>query len=577
MLMTPHKDIPSPGRRLGALLTLRPLRLMGSLLIYLGLIGGIISVGCSKRTTPVEIGEKEQILFIANGTEPNELDPHLVNGIVEHKILQALFEGLLVPHPETLEPTPGVAEQWEVSEDGRLYTFFLRDNARWSNGDPVTAHDFTYSFQRILSPNLAAEYAYMLYTLKNAAAFHQGTLTDFGKVGAKALDDYTLQLELEAPLPYFLSLILHFSWYPLHPPSISENGSIDERDTQWTRSEQLISNGPFELKDWRLWDSLVVRKNPYYWDQSNVRLQEIHFLPIDNAHTEERAFRAGQVHITEALPKPKINAYKESGSPCLRIDPYLGVYYYLLNTTRPPLDDSRVRRALSLAVDRDAIVNNITRGGEEAARNFTPPETGGYTASFCLQESTTQAQQLLTQAGYPNGHGFPTIELLYNTSETHKIIAEAIQQMWKQKLNINVRLLNQDWKVYLASRRARDYQIARASWIGDYNDPNTFLDLWTSYSGNNHSGWSNEDYDQLIKQAGRTLDPHQRLEFFQQAETLLVTQLPMIPIYFYKKVYLIDPSVKNWYPNILDWHPYKYIYLSGSSEHTDKAPDLPSN
>lgn len=552
----------------------RPLQLVPPLILGWGILSLAINVGCSKRITPVELGDKQQILFIANGTEPNELDPHLVNGVVEQKILQGLFEGLLSPDPKTLEPRPGVAERWEISQDQRTYTFFLRENARWTNGDPLTSHDFVYSYQRILSPNLAAEYAYMLYPLKNAEPYHQGKVTDFDHVGVTALDDHTLELELEAPLSYFLSLILHFSWYPLHPPSIAKHGAIDQRNTHWTRAEKLISNGAFELKDWRLWDAVVVRKNPFYWDQANVRLQEIHFLPIDNAHTEERAFRAGQVHITESLPKPKVQAYKEKASPFLRIDPYLGVYYYLLNTTQPPLDDIRVRCALSLTVDRRAIVDNITRGGEQAALNFTPPETGGYTPPHSFKEDTAKAQHLLAQAGYPNGQDFPTLELLYNTSETHKIIAEAIQQMWKEKLNIDVRLINQDWKVYLAARRSKDYQIARASWVGDYNDPNTFLDLWTSYSGNNHSGWNKRDYDHLIKQAGRTLDPRRRHELFQEAENLLISEHPMIPIYFYKKVYLIDPSVKNWHSNILDWHPYKYVYLDSSSSE-NATTDVP--
>ena len=521
----------------------------------------LAGIGCKKRVTPVELGDQEQILFLANTTEPNELDPHIVTGVVEHKILKALFEGLVTPNPKTLEPEPGVADRWEISADGLTYTFYFCEDARWSNGDRVTAHDFHFSFQRMLSPNLAAEYAYMLFPLKNAEAYNRGTIDDFAQVGVRVVDNEILKLELESPIPYFLSLLQHFAWFPVHPPSILKYGAMDERGTYWTRDAELVTNGPFKLKKWKLWDAITVEKNPHYWDAEQVRLHQIQFLPIDNINTEERAFRAGQIHITTAIPKSKIQLYQKQKSAYLRIDPYLSTYYYLINVTDETLADMRVRRALSLSLNRRSIVETILRGGEAVALHFTPPGIAGYTPDPLGREDPNEARRLLAEAGYPDGEGFPVLELLYNTSENHKLIAEAVQQMWRKHLNIEVRLLNQDWKVYLASRRAKDYQVARASWLGDYNDPNTFLDMWTAHSGNNHSGWSNPQYDSLIKEAAQMSDPQKRFEIFQQAEAILLKASPIIPIYFSKNTYLIQPSVKNWHPNPLDWHPYKYVYL----------------
>ena len=287
----------------------------------------------------------------------------------------------------------------------------------------------------------------------------------------------------------------------------------------------------------------------------------IRFYPIDNQNTEERGFRAGQLHVTNTLPPHKIQTYKGLNHSALRIDPDLGVYYYLINTTVPPLDNPKVRKALSLAIDRISIVENITRGGQEPAYHYTPPGAGGYVSQSRLVENIDYAKQLLAEAGYPHGEGFPSIELLFNTSESHKAIAEAIQDMWKERLGVKITLTNQDWKVYLKTRREKGYQIARAAWIGDYNDPNTFLDMWTSESGINHSGWGSEKYDQLIRDAAKEQDPEKRFGIFQEAEKILIEESVMIPIYFYKSVYLKDPSVKNWYPNILNWHPYKHVDL----------------
>jgi oligopeptide transport system substrate-binding protein len=325
-----------------------------------------------------------------------------------------------------------------------------------------------------------------------------------------------------------------------------------------------VGNGPFVLDQWRVNDVIVVKKSPTYWDRDHVRLNAIHYYPIESDDTEERAFRSGQLHSTEMMPLSKIDYYKTNYPDLLNISPFLGTYFYRINVTKPPLNDKRVRRALALAIDRESLVKNVRRGGELPAFNYTPPGTAGYTCRASLHEDLAEARRLLAEAGYPDGKGLPTIELLYNTLEAHRTLAEAIQQMWKKNLGIDVQLVNQEWKVYLDSQRTLNYQICRAAWIGDYVDPNSFLDEFVTGGGNNETGWSNAEYDRLIAEAARTGDPAQRLEVFQKAEAILMDELPIIPIYFYTRVYLKRPELKGWYPTLLDNHTFKYVYLENN-------------
>ena len=517
--------------------------------------------GCGRRETRVEVGDREQILYKGNGSEPQELDPDIVTGVSEYHILMSLFEGLVSEDPHDLHPVPGVAERWDVSPDGTVYTFHLRNNAKWSNGDPVVARDFLESYKRMLAPTLASEYSYMHYVVKNAQAYNEGRITDFDQVGYKVLDDHTFQVTLENSTPYFLSLLLHHSWFPVHLPTIRKYGDPYLRGSKWTRVGRFVGNGAFVLAKWRVNDVIVVKKSPTYWDRDRVRLNEIYFLPIESDETEEHAFRAGQLHVTETLPLSKIDFYKKNYPDLLHIEPYLGTYFYRINVTKPPLNDKRIRRALALTIDRESLVADVLRGGQLPAFCLTPPGTAGYTCRTQLHENIAEAKRLLAEAGYPGGKGLPPIELLYNTLEAHRIIAESIQQMWNKSLGIEVHLVNQEWKVYLDSQRTLNYQVCRASWIGDYVDPNSFLDMWLTGGGNNETGWSNPEYDRLIAEAARTTNPQQRLEVFQKAEAILLDELPIIPIYFYTHVCAQRPEVKGWYPTILDNHPYKYVYL----------------
>lgn len=517
---------------------------------------------CSEKTTPVEQGIAAQALHIGNQTEPQDLDPHIVTGVPEFHIMEALFEGLVIAEPKELKPAPGVARSWEVAEDGLTWTFHLRPDALWSNGDRVTAADFHFSMQRILSPKLGSEYAYMLFCLEGAESYNSGNLADFSGVGVTVEDDTTLILRLARPTPYFLSLLAHHSWFPVHRETVLKFGKIDTRGSEWTRPGNFVGNGPFRLAAWEINRAITVEKSDRYWDAGAVRLQSINFYPIDNQQTEERSFRTGEIHMTSGLSPAKIGWYRTNRPEVLRVDPYLGTYFYLLNVTKPPLDNPLVRKALSLAIDREAIVTHILKGGQLPATCFTPPNTGGYRADSAVRFDTLAAKRILSETGYgEGGETFPAVELLYNTSETHHTVAQAVQQMWKRYLGIEVTLVNQEWKVYLASKLAGDFSIARMGWIGDYNDPMTFLDMWVTGGGNNNSGWSNSRYDSCISAAASGKTREERFRAFHEAERVLLNELPILPVYFYTNVYLLHPAVKGWYPNLLSIHNYKYVYL----------------
>lgn len=503
----------------------------------------------------------KMILHRGNGSEPSDLDPQIVTGVPEHMILMGLFEGLTDEDPKDLHPIPGVAERWEISPDLLTYTFFLRKNAKWSNGDAFTARDFFEAYKRMLEPTLAAQYAYMHHVVKNAQAYNEGKLKDFSQVGYKVIDDQTFQVTLIGPTPYFLSLVNHTSWMPVHLPTLAKHGKPYERGNKWTRPENFVGNGPFTLDQWKVNEILTIKRNPHYWDAKTVKLDGLAFYPISSSETEERMFRANQLHVTETVPLSKIPGYRKNHAELIRIEPYLSTYFYRINVTKPPLNDKRVRKALALAIDRASITENILKAGQIPAFNITPPGTGGYTARGKFSGDLAEAKKLLADAGFPDGKGFPPFELLYNTSESHRVIAEAIQQMWKKNLGIEAKLLNQEWKVYLDSQRQMNYQICRAGWTGDYVDPNTFLDMWLTDGGQNETGWSNKDYDRLIAEAARTGDAAARHELFQKAEIILMDELPIIPIYHYTRQHLISPKLKGWHPTLLDHHPYKHLWF----------------
>ena len=528
----------------------------------------LLAVGCGKRgpattnSTAAATTTPGQVLRIGNGTEPQDLDPHIVTGVPEHRILMALFEGLVTENPKDLSPEPGVAEKWEISPDGLVYTFHFRPDLKWSDGTPLTAGTFVRSYQRMLTPSLAAEYSYLLHFVRNAKDYNEGKLKDFSQVGFKAVDDRTLVVTLNSPTPFLLKILAsHYSWYPVPIHVIEKFGGLNRKGTAWTRPENIVSNGAFKLKEWRQQQNLVVARNPHYWDRAIVKLDEIHFLPVENQDTEERMFRTGQLDMTNELPLAKTDVYKKENPDALRIDPYLGVYFYRINNTQPPLNDKRVRRALALAIDRESLVKNVVRGGQAPAYGLTYPGTAGYAPAAKLNGTVEDAKRLLAEAGYPNGQGFPKVDLLYNTSQNHRVIAEAIQQMWRRNLGIEIGLRNEEWKVYLDSQDNLAYGLQRAGWIADYVDPHVFLEIWGSDNLNNDTGFKNADYDALLKQALSARTEEERYALYQKMDAILVEEVPVIPIYFYTKVAAMNPKVKGFHPTLLDNHPFKYVYL----------------
>jgi oligopeptide transport system substrate-binding protein len=519
----------------------------------------IALVSCGGSERPVDVAARDGILLMGNGAEPMSLDPHLVTGVPENKIISALMEGLIAYHPtDADEPEPGVAEAWEHNEDYSVWRFRLRGNARWTNGDPVTAGDFVYSWQRMLSPALGSQYAEMLYVIHNAQAFHEGQIQDFGQVGARAIDDRTLEVRLTGSTPHFLTMLKHYSFFPVNPRAVEQFGGMTERQNRWSTVENYVGNGPFRLAQWTTNQIIRAEKNPEYWDAARVQLNEIHFFPIENVNSEETAFRAGRLHVTNTVSPDRIPSFRQSMPDQLRIDPYLGTYFFRLNVTRAPLNDPRVREALNLAVDRQLLVDRVSQGGQTPASGFTPPGLDDYPTMDRVQFNPQRARQLLAEAGFPGGRGFPKKEILINTSEAHRKIAEAVQAMWRQHLGIDVGIYNQEWKVYLDAQSNLDYDIARAGWIGDYPHPMTFLEIFTTGNGNNDTGWTNSNYDALIRQA-QAGSPEERLRLLRQAETILLNELPVVPLYWYTRTYLLDPRVQGWHPTLLDNRPYKYV------------------
>jgi oligopeptide transport system substrate-binding protein len=502
-------------------------------------------------------GDQRADLVILNGAEPESIDPAVITGQLDGRICYALFEGLL--HFDRFgKPQPGIAENWDLSSDGKTYTFHLRANARWSNGDPVTAKDFLLSWKRILLPETASEYAYLLYHVKNAQPYNEGTLKDFGSVGLTAIDDRTFRVELEAPVPYFLDLCSFATLLPVHLATVEKYGD------EWIKPDKLVNNGPFLLKEWRLNYRIRLQKNPLYWDASHVALNTIDALPIDNSITAYNfyASKVADLILDKGLTPPSLIPELKS-RPDFHAAPFLGNYFIRFNVKRKPLADVRVRQAFAMAIDRERIVQKITQAGEPPAYSFTPPGTAsGYQPPKMFGRDVQKARRLLAEAGYPDGKGFPTVTYLYDSKKLNEDIAVEIQNMLSDALGVHIELQKQEWKVYLNSLSRLDYDFARSSWVGDYNDPNTFIDCFVSGGGNNRTGWSNKAYDDLVAAAAMEANSAKRSQIFQQAEEILLNQgTPICPLYYYVGIQIYDgQKFGGIEPNLLDEHPFREMY-----------------
>ena len=526
-------------------------RIVGLLLILT--LAVIIFTGCGNK-------EAGKYIRFAVGAEPESLDSRKVVDDVSSKILAQLYEGLTALDEKAV-PVPAAAEKWEISPDGLKYTFYLRPEAKWSNGEPVTASDFEYAWKTELSPDFASRNAYMLFCLKNGEAYNNGQASA-DDVGVKAVAPYILEVTLEQPAPYFLALMAHHAYYPVHRATVEKNGS-------WASAPQtIISNGPFRIVKWVHSSKIELVKNGQYWDAAKVKMLRLDILLIENANTEVVMFDSNQIDIGRSPPSAVIPKMLKEGT--LKIYPHLATYYYVFNVTRPPFDNPKVRQAFNLALDRRAIIKNVAKGEQQPALAFVPPgladaesgvefrQTGG---DYFKDNDVEAARKLLAEAGYPGGRGLPPVTLIYNTSEGHKAIAEAAQEMWKKNLGVDVMLTNQEWKVFISTRNKGDFQIARDGWVGDYPDPMTFIDLFTTDSGNNDAQYRKAEYDKLVALAKNSADQAARMQTMHQAEKLLMDDAVVAPVYFYTDLIYAKSYVKGLRVTILGTIYFKEAYI----------------
>jgi oligopeptide transport system substrate-binding protein len=502
--------------------------------------------------SPLSAMAYEGEFIIANGAEPQGIDPALIEGVPEHQIYMALFEGLTTYDPKTADPIPGLAKSWVVSNGGKTYTFKLR-NAKWNDGVPITAQTVVESWLRFLDPATAAPYAWFPNMFIAGAEDYNGGKAGKEAVGIRALDRMTFQMDLIGPLPYVLGALPHYSFavVPMHV--------IKKYGKNWTKTENFVSNGPFKLEKWLPQDKLTVVPNKMYWDATSVSLARIVYLASDDNNTNHNMYLNGEVDWNREIPLDQVEAAQ------LRDDyqtgPYLGTYYYVVNNKRAPFDDVRVRKALDMSFDKAVLCEQVAKAGQIPATAMVP-KMAGYEPTPGHPYNIEMAKKLLAEAGYPNGRGFPEFKILYNTSEGHKKIAEYIQQEWSENLNINVSLINQEWKTYLNTRREHDFEVARAGWIGDYQDPNTFLDMFLAGGAMNGGQYDNPEYDRLIKKAAMMEAGPGRMAVLRQAEDHFITNdAGVIPIYTYVTKNMIDRGKwGGWHNNTMDYHPPKNLF-----------------
>lgn len=546
------------------------------ILLSLLLVVSVFVSACSSdnetpTTEPEEptTGEEqtgEKILRTNNSSEPGSLDPALAQGTHESWILNNLFEGLM-KHDSTGQIIPGMAKEYTLSEDNLTYTFTLRDDIKWSNGDPVTAQDFEFAWKRALDPELAADYAYQLYYIKGAEKYNSGEGT-VDEVAVKALDDKTLEVTLEAPTAYFLDLCAFYTYYPV-------NKAVAEANPDWAKDPSTyVSNGAFKLKSWEHNAKITLAKNENYYDKDNIKLDGIDFDIIEDENTAWQKYEGGEYDILVTLPQAVVAQLKAENNPELQIGPEVGTYYYNLNNDKKPFNNKKVRQALVYALDRQTIVDKIAQGGQIPATGIVPPglldengedyrKTTGDFIGYDLEKAKTLLAEGLAEEGMTvedfNAQGFV---LLYNTSEAHKKIAQAAQEMWRTNLGLEVGLENVEFQVKLDREKAGDYDISRAGWIGDYSDPMTMLDLFYTDGPFNDANYSNPEYDRLIDIAKSTADQKVRFDAMREAEKILMEDVPIVPVYFYTQPYAVKPYVTGIYKIPINYPTITYADIN---------------
>lgn len=506
----------------------------------------LLLIACGERQPRAD-------LVFLQSAEPETLDPALATDQVSMRVSSSLFEGLCRVN-EDGRPEPGMAERWDISANRKTYTFHLRAGTAWTDGAPVVAEDFITAWRRVLTPETGADYATLLHVIRGARAFTEGRAA-FDQVGLQAPDPRTLIVELENPVPYFIDLCAFLTLAPVPLRTIGEHGGA------WIKPGQLVGNGAYLLDDWRLDDRIRLRKNPAYWDAANVRLATVEIRPVQDAGSALAAFHTGQCDLLmdKGMVPPTLTR-KLREQPWFHTGPFLGTWFIRINTKRPPFTDPRVRRAFALAVDKRRIVDNITQLGENPAAGVVPPGTGAdYQPPPGLDFDPAAARRLLAEAGFPNGQGFPRVEYLYLPLAVERNIAVELQAMWQKHLGITVNLIKQEQKVWLKSMRELEYDLCRSSWVGDYNDPSTFLDLFQSDNGQNRTGYADPEFDELSRAAAAEADAVKRNALFRQAESRLIRdQATVIPVYTYVGVQFYHADrLTGVRPNLIDDHPFR--------------------
>ncbi len=520
------------------------------------IIRWLLLAACAACLPPAAAEElaAKQVLHKGNGAEPQTLDPHKAEGVPSSNIQRDLYEGLVGESP-TGELIPGAAERWEINDDGTVYTFYLRRAAKWSNGDPVTAHDFVFGLRRSADPATLSHYSQILSSIHNAEAVTAGKVPP-EEMGVRALDDHTLEITLKAPTPYFLGLLTHSSTYPLNPRNVAEFGD------RFARPGNLASNGAYRLVDWVVQSHITLERNPHYWGNDKVVIDKVVYYATEDQSSELKRFRAGELHYTNEVPTGQVGWIRQNMPDEFKVATYLGSYYFGFNVTQPPFKGNRkLRRALSMAIDREIITEKVTRLGERPAYSWIPDGVANYTtqrpawADWPRDKRIAEARRLYREAGY--GKDKPLrIEIRYNTSENHKKVAIAVAAMWKQELGVLASLVNQEWKVFLETRKQkRITQVFRAGWIGDYNDPYTFAELMHSKHGINDPGYNNPRYDEMMHLASVEVDFDRRRAILEEAERLMLEDQPIMPIYFYVSKHMVSRKVAGYESNIMD-HQY---------------------
>ncbi|ELM3616356.1 MAG: ABC transporter substrate-binding protein [Aeromonas sobria] len=521
------------------------------------LFGGINVAQAADVPAGTKLADVQQLVK-GNGSEPATLDPHKTEGTVESNILRDLFEGLVASGPKG-EILPAVAESWET-KDNKHFVFHLRKDAKWSNGDPVTAHDFEFAFKRAVDPKTASPYSWYLEipTILNASEIITGKKPS-DTLGVKAVDDHTFEVQLEKAIPYFVSMLSHTTTYPVPKKVIEKFGD------KWTQPENMVSNGAYALKSWVVNERVEVERNKHYWNDGKTVINNVVYLPIQSTNADLSRYLAGEVDITYQMPIERFKQMKKEKPDELKVTGYVGTYYYTFNTKKKPYDDARVRTALTYAIDRNVIADKVMGQGQTPAYALVPDFVDGFKpvapewSKLSQAELDAKAKALLADAGYGPGNPLK-FELLYNTDDNHKKVAVAVASMWK-KLGVQVSLVNQEWKTYLDTLKQGQFDVARRGWIADYNEASSMLDLMQTTHGNNDGKYSNPEFDKLMDSSRDQVDVAARNKLYVQGEEILAKDMPIAPIYQYVTARMVKPFVGGYPANPLDNLYSKDMYI----------------